>query len=222
MRAIAASPPARVTRGPRGGKVLRRMSDRSTIIDVPPRFRVVAGPWDAEVDERTIVLGPSHAFGDGRHESTRMCLQALASFAPRSGFRLFDVGSGTGILSIGAAKLGGEAIGVDIDASAIAVAEDNARRSAVEARVSFATTWPEGTFDIVVANILRDVLLELAPSIVARLAPLGTLILSGLVSTDVPEIVARYAPLLDGRRPEIFERGSWRTLVWRLAARSSP
>jgi ribosomal protein L11 methyltransferase len=66
------------------------------------------------------------------------------------------------------------------------------------------------------------VLLELAPSIVARLAPLGTLILSGLVSTDVPEIVARYAPLLDGRRPEIFERGAWRTLVWRLAARSSP
>ncbi|MGK3983844.1 50S ribosomal protein L11 methyltransferase [Sorangium sp. So ce136] len=194
------------------------MSDRSTIIEVPPRFRVVIGPWDAGVDERTIVLGPSHAFGDGRHESTRMCLQALASFAPRSGFRLFDVGSGTGILSIGAAKLGGEAIGVDIDAAAIAIAADNARRSAVEARVSFATTWPDATFDIVVANILRDVLTELAPLIVARLAPLGTLILSGLVSTDVPEIVARYAPLLAGRRPEIFERDTWRTLVWRPSA----
>ncbi len=198
------------------------MGDRSTLIDVPPRFRVVTGPWDAAVDERTIVLGPSHAFGDGRHESTRMCLQALASFAPRSGFRLFDVGSGTGILSIAAAKLGGEAVGVDIDAAAVAIAEDNARRSAVEARVSFATTWPDGTFDIVVANILRDVLTALAPLIVARLAPLGTLILSGLVSTDVPEIVACYAPLLAGRRPEIFERDTWRTLVWRLAARPSP
>ncbi|XXX76833.1 50S ribosomal protein L11 methyltransferase [Sorangium sp. So ce134] len=198
------------------------MSDRSTIIDVPPRFRVVAGPWDAEVDERTIVLGPGHAFGDGRHETTRMCLQALAAFAPRSGFRLFDVGSGTGILSIAAAKLGGEAIGVDIDAAAIAIAAESARRSGVEARVRFATAWPDGTFDIVVANILRDVLAELAPLIVARLAPAGTLILSGLVSTDVPEIVARYAPLLAGRRPEIFERGAWRTLVWRLAARPSP
>ncbi|WP_437676959.1 50S ribosomal protein L11 methyltransferase [Sorangium sp. So ce131] len=191
------------------------MSDRPAIIDVPPRFRVVTGPWDAEIDERTIVLGPSHAFGDGRHESTRMCLQALASFAPRGGFRLFDVGSGTGILSIGAAKLGGEAVGVDIDDAAIGIAEGNARRSGVEGRVSFATTWPDGTFDIVVANILRDVLTALAPRVVARLAPTGTLILSGLVSTDVPEIVARYAPLLAGSRPEIFERNTWRTLVWR-------
>ncbi|WP_437330720.1 50S ribosomal protein L11 methyltransferase [Sorangium sp. So ce381] len=193
------------------------MSDRPTIVEVPPRFRVITDSRDAEVDERTIVLGPSHAFGDGRHESTRMCLQALASFAPRSGFRLFDVGSGTGILSIGAAKLGGEAIGVDIDAAANAIAADNAQRNAVEARVSFSATWPDGTFDIVVANILRDVLTALAPRIVARLAPRGTLILSGLVSTDVPEIVARYAPLLAGRRPEIFERGAWRALVWRDA-----
>ncbi|AUX38288.1 MULTISPECIES: 50S ribosomal protein L11 methyltransferase [Sorangium] len=198
------------------------MSGRPTILEVPPRFRVVTGPWDAEADERTIVLGPSHAFGDGRHESTRMCLQALAAFAPRGGFRLLDVGSGTGILSIAAAKLGGEAIGVDIDAAAIAIAAESARRSAVEARVRFATTWPDGGFDLVVANILRDVLTELAPLIAARLAPLGTLILSGLVSTDVPEIVARYAPLLAGRRPEIFERGAWRTLVWRLAARREP
>lgn len=198
------------------------MSDRPTLIDVPPRFRVVTGPWDAEVDERTIVLGPGRAFGDGRHESTRMCLQALAAFAPRGGFRLLDVGSGTGILSIGAAKLGGEAFGVDIDAAAVAIAEDNARRSGVEARVRFATTWPSGTFDLVVANILREVLVELAPRLVARLAPSGTLILSGLVFTDVPEIVARYAPLLAGRRPEIFERSAWRTLVWRLAAPPSP
>jgi ribosomal protein L11 methyltransferase len=198
------------------------MSDRPTILEVPPRFRVVTGPWEAEADERTIVLGPSHAFGDGRHESTRMCLQALAAFAPRGGFRLLDVGSGTGILSIAAAKLGGEAIGVDIDAAALAIAAESARRSAVGARVRFATTWPEGSFEFVVANILRDVLTELAPLIAARLAPLGTLILSGLVSTDVPEIVARYAPLLAGQRPEIFERGAWRTLVWRLAARREP
>ncbi|WP_437609021.1 50S ribosomal protein L11 methyltransferase [Sorangium sp. So ce834] len=198
------------------------MSGRPTILEVPPRFRVVTGPWNAEADERTIVLGPSHAFGDGRHESTRMCLQALAAFAPRGGFRLLDVGSGTGILSIAAAKLGGEAIGVDIDAAAIAIAAESARRSAVEARVRFTTTWPDGGFELVVANILRDVLTELAPLIAARLAPLGTLILSGLVSTDVPEIVARYAPLLAGQRPEIFERGAWRTLVWRLAARRDP
>lgn len=189
------------------------------IVEVPPRFRVVSAPWRAAVDDRTIVLGASHAFGDGRHESTRMCLQALAAYAPREGFRLLDVGSGSGILSIGAAKLGGEAVGVEIDPEANAVAEENARLSGVEGRVSFGTMWPGESFGVVVANILRDVLVMLAPEIVSRLAPPGTLILSGLVSTDVPATIGRYAPLLEGRRPDIFERGEWRTLVWRNASR---
>jgi len=198
------------------------MRDRPSVIEVPPRFRVVTDLRGSEPDERTIVLGTGPAFGDGRHESTRMCLQAIASFAPRTSFRLLDVGSGTGILSIGAAKLGGEAIGIDIDPAANAVAADNARRSGVEARARFGTTWPDDTFEVVVANILRDVLVELAPRIVARVAPSGTLILSGLVSTDVPAIVARYLPLVeDGRRPEIFERDPWRALVWRRVRHSA-
>jgi ribosomal protein L11 methyltransferase len=71
--------------------------------------------------------------------------------------------------------------------------------------------------EVVVANILRGVLLALADEIVVRLAAGGLLILSGLVSTDVPEMVARYAPRLERRRPEIFERGAWCTLVWRAA-----
>ncbi len=193
------------------------MSERPCVVEVPPRFRVVTDVRDAWPDERTIVLGPGRAFGDGRHETTRMCLQALAAFAPRTGFRLFDVGSGTGILSIGAAKLGGRAIGVDIDPAANAIATENARRSGVESQVSFATTWPDGSFEAVVANILRDVLLELAPRIVARVSQAGTLILSGLVSTDAPAIIACYTQLLSGARPAIFERDMWRTLVWRDA-----
>jgi ribosomal protein L11 methyltransferase len=144
-----------------------------------------------------------------------MCLQALAVFAPRGRFRMLDVGSGSGILSIAAAKLGGEAVGVEIDAEANEIAAENARRSGVADRVAFGDAWPGGCFEVVVANILRTVLVDLANDIVLRLAPAGVLVLSGLVSTDVPETVARYAPLLDGRRPEIFERGPWRTLVWR-------
>ncbi len=162
-----------------------------------------------------IEIVPSRAFGDGKHETTQMCLKALAVFAPRCAYRMLDVGSGSGILSIAAAKCGGVAVGVEIDRAAIEAARENARRNGVEARVAFGTEWPEGVFDVVVANILRDVLLELAPRIVACLANDGLLVLSGVVSTDVPAIIARYSPLCGDRRPEIFERGVWRTLVWR-------
>lgn len=124
---------------------------------------------------------------------------------------MLDVGSGTGILSIAAAMLGGTAVGVEIDEAANEAARQNARLNGFDIR--FQTTWPEGTFDVVVANILRDILLELAPAITSRAR--GLLVLSGLVSTDVPAIVARYSPLRGDRRPEIFEREAWRTLVWR-------
>lgn len=190
-------------------------------LDVPPRFRIATAPFGGVADARTIVLAESAAFGDGRHESTRMCLQALAVFAPRQPFSMLDVGSGSGILSIAAAKLGGRAVGVEIDPAANAVAAENARLSDVADRVTFGVSWPEGTFEVVVANILRSILLQLSPEITRRLAAGGVLVLSGLVSTDVPEIIARYGVLLHGRRPEIFERGSWRTLVYRDMQRSS-
>lgn len=188
------------------------------VIVVPPRFLVAVG--EGISDARTIVLAPSHAFGDGTHETTRMCLQALAVFAPRPPFRMLDVGSGTGILSIGAAKLGGAAVGVEIDEAANECARRNAALNG--ASLTFGTEWPDPSvcFDAIVANILRDVLLELAPAIASRLARPGLLVLSGLVSTDVPAVIARYGPLLDGARPEIFERDAWRALVWRVIASS--
>lgn len=185
------------------------------VVDVPPRFRVVTTDegTTVEPDARTILLAPSSAFGDGEHESTRMCLQALAAFHPRAPFRLLDVGSGSGILSIAAAKLGGEAVGIEIDRDANTVARENARRNGV--LVTFGEAWPDDRYEVVVANILRDVLLELAPKIVARVRAPGLLVLSGLVSTDVPEVIGRYAPLWNGPRPEVFERGPWRALVFR-------
>jgi len=187
-------------------------------VEVPPRFRVASAPFDGPPDARTIVLAPSGAFGDGRHESTRMCLQALAVFSPPAPFRMLDVGSGTGILSIAAAKLGGRAIGVEIDPDANVIASENARLSGVAEHVAFGTEWPEGTFDVVVANILRRILIDLAPEITGRLARPGLLVVSGLVSTDVPELIACYGAPLGGARPEVFERDPWRALVWRISS----
>lgn len=147
-----------------------------------------------------------------------MCLQAVRSFAPTVPFRMLDVGSGTGVLAILAAKLGASvAVGIEIDAAANGVATTNAANNAVSDRVTFGTTWPAGTFELVVANILRGVLLDLKADVVSRLALGGTLVLSGLASTDVPSLVAAYAPLLGEPRPDVFAMDEWRTLVWRRA-----
>ena len=146
-------------------------------------------------------------------------MQAIGAFAPKppAAWRMLDYGSGTGILSIAAAKLGATVVGIDIDESANASATENAVLNAVADRVEFASRLEgsKDSFDVVVANILRRVLFAIADELVEVLATSGTLVLSGLLSTDVPEVSARYASRLQGRRPERYERGEWRALVWR-------
>jgi ribosomal protein L11 methyltransferase len=134
---------------------------------------------------------------------------------------MLDFGSGSGIVAIGAARLGAVVDAVEIDASAEAHAERNARANAVSDRIRHTRTLEDarGPFDLIVANILRSVLLEHANALASRLAQRAPLVLSGLVSTDVPEVSVRYASLLGGERPEVYERGDWRALVWRHVIR---
>jgi ribosomal protein L11 methyltransferase len=163
-------------------------------------------------------MDPGPGFGDGTHPTTALCLQALAALAPRDRpWRMLDFGSGSGILAIGAARLGATADAVEIDPLAAAHGERNARASGVHDRVAHVRTLEgaRSSFDFVVGNILRPVLLEFASELVSRMAPRATLVLSGLVSTDVPEVSMRYAALLGGARPEIYPRDEWRALVWR-------
>lgn len=171
-------------------------------------------------DSRPILLAPGEGWGTGDHETTQLCLQAIGLLFPwRSspGFRMLDFGSGSGILSIGAARLGGSVEAVEIDESAIEHGRQNARLNGVEPSIRFRREidCPPGSCELVVANILRSVLLQFAPALVRSLAPEGVLVLSGLVATDVPEVTVRYSSLLAGRRPEVFQRGDWRALVWR-------
>jgi ribosomal protein L11 methyltransferase len=190
-------------------------------IEVAPRWRIVSTPSDDESDESDeiqLVIDPGPGFGDGTHETTQLCLQALAAFAPRTGpWRMLDFGSGSGILAIGAARLGAVVDAVEIDPLASAHGESNARANDVADRIRHARTLEgtDGSFDLVVANILRSVLLEFAEALVARLASGATLVLSGLVSTDVPQVSARYSSLLGDARPDVFENGDWRALAWR-------
>jgi ribosomal protein L11 methyltransferase len=165
-----------------------------------------------------IVLEPGPGFGDGTHETTRVCLQAIRALAPRTGaWRMLDFGSGSGILAIAAAQLGAEVDAVEIDPLAAAHGERNVLANQVAMRVRSVRTLEETRppFDLVVANILRSVLLDFAGAVVERTAPGASLVLSGLVSTDVPEVLVRYAARLGGQRPEVYERGDWRALVWR-------
>jgi ribosomal protein L11 methyltransferase len=192
-------------------------------VEIPPRWRIVHAPGAAAGDPFELAIDPGPGFGDGRHETTHLCLQALAALSPRSrAWTLLDFGSGSGILSIAGARLGATVDAVEIDPAAAVHGERNARVNEVAARIRPMRTLAGAApaFDFVVANILRGVLLDFAAPLAARVASGGTLVLSGLVSTDVPEVGARYAALLGEQRAEVYARGEWRALVWRGVATS--
>ena len=136
-------------------------------------------------NEAVVVIDPETAFGSGEHGSTRAALVLLERHL-KPGDRVLDLGSGSGILSIAAARLGAaSAIGVEIDADAVPVAEKNAERNQVQATTRFltddATIAPLlGPADIVCSNILRLINEGILPEIHAALRPGGKAIFSGM------------------------------------------
>jgi ribosomal protein L11 methyltransferase len=132
-----------------------------------------------------VELDPGMAFGTGLHPSTRLCVRAIEGLMS-SDLRVLDVGVGSGILSIVAAKLGASRVlALDIDPVAVASARENAGLNHVESIVrveeSSASVQQAAEFDIIVANILAEVVIELAPALVSNLAPGGVLITSGIL-----------------------------------------
>lgn len=187
-------------------------------IEIPPCWKIVPPGQADEIQGIRLVLGPGSGYGDGTHQTTQLCLQAISALAPKGrAWRMLDFGSGSGILAIAAAKLGAVVEAIEIDREAIHHAVENARLNELADRIRYSATLDgvSGQFDMVAANILRQVLLEHADDLASRLSPQGRLVLSGLVPTDVPQVSVRYAGLLDGRRPEIYRRDDWCALVWR-------
>lgn len=177
-------------------------------------------PWPGE--GIPILLANSPGFGTGSHPTTQLCMRGLAVLAPKGGkaWRMLDFGSGSGILALGAAKLGATVSAVEIDPPSVASLRHNAELNGVADRLVVGTEMgplPEA-FDMVIANILKPVLLAFAGDLVARLAPGGHLLLSGLVPVDVPEISQAYGALLGGQRPEVYRQGDWVALHWRRPA----
>ena len=175
-------------------------------------------PYDPAPEEVVLTIDPGQAFGTGTHETTQMCLRLIedAYDSPAPPRRVLDVGTGTGILGIAAARLGAEsALGIDIDPMAVEVAGGNAAANGVEDRFRSAVTpmaRVEGTFDLVVANVLAEILVDMKAEIAARCAPGGRLILSGILVEKSGWVAGEYAQggfRLAGR----MDDGQWSALL---------
>jgi ribosomal protein L11 methyltransferase len=156
----------------------------------------------------TLRLDPGLAFGTGRHPTTRLCLEWLAS-RDLGGARLLDFGCGSGILALAACALGaGEVVAVDHDPQALLATRENAAYNHVTSEQLIVQEPTEiavgGGFDVIVANILANPLLELAAEFVALLRPGASLVLSGILADQTDQVVDGYpgirfdAPVQDG------------------------
>jgi len=166
-----------------------------------------------------VVLDPGMAFGTGSHPTTSLCLAALSDLlAEKPGASVLDVGTGSGLLAIAARKLGaGRVAANDNDPIAIEVARENAARNGAAIELTDAPVGAvAGTFDLVVANILANVLVALAPALAGKLAPGGVLLLSGILAPQEEEVRrahvdAGLVPLPERERRE----GEWSLLALR-------
>jgi ribosomal protein L11 methyltransferase len=201
-------------------------------VDLGEHWSVVP-PWDefkSQGEHISLKLNPGAGFGTGTHETTQLCLHLLSEAARTlnpaarpeerlKGVRVLDFGSGSGILAIGAARMGAEVDAVEIDPLAIDNAHENAALNGVDSRIryhlSLETLEPRSQYGIVLANILRPVLVEFSARLAARMESSATLILSGLIEPDVSIIDSVYSRALGLPPTEVRSLNEWRAMRWR-------
>ena len=200
---------------------LREVADRDWLgewkkswqpVRVGIRF-LIAPPWSEIPDDEgriVIRIEPGMAFGTGTHETTRLCLAAIEKHFAGESF--LDVGTGTGILAIAAAKLFPSARieACDTDAEAVEIARENARLNDVAESVNFFVGTTDDTTasaNLVCANLTADVILPLLPALVG--ATCGRLILSGILDSQTELILSRLYELGITQPPEVMTDGEW-------------
>ncbi|MDP4145666.1 MAG: 50S ribosomal protein L11 methyltransferase [Bacillota bacterium] len=168
--------------------------------------------------ELLVELDPGMAFGTGTHETTRMCLQALERYVEEDS-TVFDIGTGSGILAIAAAKLNAKkAVGVDLDTVAVTSAKQNVEYNHldnIEIKHGNLMDVVEGKADIVVANIIADVIMLLAPDVKNFLNEDGYFISSGIIKDRQNDVINA----LKENRFDIIEvnnQGEWVCIIARL------
>lgn len=175
--------------------------------------------YKASADQVVVELDPGMAFGTGQHATTRLCLVALERYL-RAGMAVLDLGTGSGILAIAAAKLGASSVlALDINTAAVEVARSNVQANGLCHLVTVEqgtlprdeATW-RGSSDLVVANIVAGVIEELADFLASSLKAQGILIVGGIVGGRLDGVIARLEE--EGLRIiEVLAEGEWRTVV---------
>ncbi len=184
--------------------------------------RIVVKPiwekYDAKENELVLELDPGMAFGTGTHETTRMCIQALDKYVKEDS-TIFDVGCGSGILAIAAAKLGAKkAIGVDLDPVAVESANENVglnNLNNIEILYGNLVEVIDGKADIVVANIIAEVICILTEDVKRVLKKDGYFITSGIIHDRV-DMVTKKLEEVGFEVLEINKDGEWNCIVAKL------
>ena len=171
----------------------------------------VRPPWEQPVGaDIDLVIDPGRAFGTGSHSTTRLCLALLAEVEPAAG-SVCDLGCGSGVLAIAAARLGfGPVTALDADPLAVEATGQNAAANGVQlARIARANLreQPPPAAELVLANLMRPLLLQVAELMTE---PPATLIVSGLLDHEADEVAAAFAPLSEAQR---YSDKGWTALL---------
>ena len=184
--------------------------------------RIVVKPiWEdytIKDDELVIELDPGMAFGTGEHETTRMCSQALEKYVKKDSI-VFDVGCGSGILAIAAAKLGAKmAIGVDLDPVAVESAKENVKYNNlknIEILYGNLLDVVSGKADIVVANIIAEIICILTEDVSKAINPGGYFITSGIIHDRVDMVTSKLEEC-GFEVKEVNKDGEWNCIIAKL------
>ncbi len=174
----------------------------------------VVPSWDhdfkAAPNSLVLKIDPGMAFGTGHHETTTLCARTVLAEVKAGKKHVLDVGTGTGILAMIAAKAGSvDVVGTDNDPLACQVARENLAKNNLDFEITEKTPDAFGSrFDLVIANILANPLIELAPQMIQALAHKGVLLLSGILATQAQKVQIAYEALGLKHR-ETTQLGDW-------------
>jgi len=187
-------------------------------IEIGDRLRIIP-PWGkGSPDRLDIIIDPGMAFGTGHHETTLDCLLLIERYSDSvSKERFLDIGTGTGILAIGASRFGfGDVLGIDIDPLAIDAAERNVRLNRIRnIRIKEGIARDiQGTFDMIAANLMSDVLISISGEMARLLKRSGLIILSGMLEGQEIEVIGEMERF-GLRLIELIRNNRWVSVVMR-------